>query len=202
MLARSSTRSGGMMAGSTATGGRKISAFEFWLRTGRHLPVEHKFNGWHDPDDGKFTFKGTGRYFGPGSSGGDRVAMASSPKSNPRRAIGGTALGRAAASPKVEEAASALAVRQDPVGKPLPSAARANFGLVKRAEPSVYNRGAYRTMEDAWAKAQSENKQVSVRIRLTYSGQSRRPDGLEVEWDVAGGRQRREFANKPGGRHD
>src|SRR5688572_17502850 len=50
-------------------------AFSLWLRTGR-LPrwargaaPERKFNPWHDPDDGRFTFKGTGRYFGRGNSG-------------------------------------------------------------------------------------------------------------------------------------
>jgi hypothetical protein len=39
-------------------------AFEYWLRTGR-VPagkVEYKFNGWHDPDDGRFTEVGAGRY--------------------------------------------------------------------------------------------------------------------------------------------
>lgn len=48
-------------------------AFSQWLRTGR-LPnwlkfgnAEFKFNPWHDPDNGRFTFAGTGRYF-------DRVA--------------------------------------------------------------------------------------------------------------------------------
>lgn len=46
-------------------------AFTFWLRTGR-LPnlqdtdgVEVKFNPWHDPDNGRFTFVGGGRNFGP-----------------------------------------------------------------------------------------------------------------------------------------
>lgn len=46
--------------------------FSIWLRTGR-LPgvrnangVAFKFNPWHDPDNGRFTFAGTGRYFGGG----------------------------------------------------------------------------------------------------------------------------------------
>jgi LysM repeat protein len=46
-----------------------MSAFEFYLRTGRRVPssdpnLELKFNPWHDPDDGRFTFAGQGRYFG------------------------------------------------------------------------------------------------------------------------------------------
>jgi hypothetical protein len=55
-------------------------AFGIWLRTGR-LPsirnadgVELKFNPWHDPQDGRFTFAGAGRYHGKlvdsGSAGG------------------------------------------------------------------------------------------------------------------------------------
>lgn len=50
-------------------------AFSVWLRTGR-LPretdadgVEFKFNPWHDPENGRFTFVGTGHYYGRGSSG-------------------------------------------------------------------------------------------------------------------------------------
>ena len=43
------------------------SAFRLWMRTGRQsLPPELKFNPWHDPDDGRFTFSGQGRYFGHG----------------------------------------------------------------------------------------------------------------------------------------
>ena len=47
-------------------------AFSMWLRTGR-LPsvpnadgIEVKFNPWHDPENGRFTFVGTGRYYGRG----------------------------------------------------------------------------------------------------------------------------------------
>lgn len=47
-------------------------AFSVWLRTGR-LPVAHgadgrelKFNPWHDPRDGRFTFAGTGKYYAQG----------------------------------------------------------------------------------------------------------------------------------------
>lgn len=50
-------------------------AFLVWLRTGR-LPceadadgVEFKFNPWHDPENGRFTFAGTGHYYGRGSGG-------------------------------------------------------------------------------------------------------------------------------------
>jgi hypothetical protein len=53
----------------TADGEHK-SGFSHWLRTGS-LPtalspegVELKFNPWHDPEDGRFTFAGTGSHYG------------------------------------------------------------------------------------------------------------------------------------------
>ena len=65
------------------------TAFSRWLRTGR-LPrisnpdvVEFKFNHWHDPADGRFTFAGSGRAYGRsdgnGSSGGGRSGSGGSP---------------------------------------------------------------------------------------------------------------------------
>jgi hypothetical protein len=52
-------------------------AFERYLRTGIRLParataVEVKFNPWHDPENGRFTFSGQGRYFGDGSAASDQ----------------------------------------------------------------------------------------------------------------------------------
>lgn len=55
------------------------SAFQFYLRTGRLLSaddsLELKFNPWHDPRNGEFTFAGQGSYFG------GRGASASQPGS-------------------------------------------------------------------------------------------------------------------------
>ena len=50
-----------------------MSPFEYYLRTGRRIvpaasATETKFNPWHDPDDGRFTFAGQGRHF-PGRHG-------------------------------------------------------------------------------------------------------------------------------------
>lgn len=49
-----------------------ISDFSYYLRTGRRRQqsstTELKFNPWHDPADGRFTFANQGRYFGRGSS--------------------------------------------------------------------------------------------------------------------------------------
>jgi LysM repeat protein len=54
-----------------------VSAFEIYLRSGRRIApaaskVETKFNPWHDPEDGRFTFAGQGRYH----PGGQRRADA------------------------------------------------------------------------------------------------------------------------------
>lgn len=43
-----------------------VTAFSIWLRTGRRVkdvPIEVKFNPWHDREDGRFTFVGQGNYF-------------------------------------------------------------------------------------------------------------------------------------------
>lgn len=43
--------------------------FAIWLRTGQRplaSDIEFKFNPWHDPANGRFTFAGTGRYYSPG----------------------------------------------------------------------------------------------------------------------------------------
>lgn len=45
---------------------RKPSAFSIYLRTGRRVAsraVEVKFNPWHDPANGRFTFAGQGRHY-------------------------------------------------------------------------------------------------------------------------------------------
>ncbi|MCW2389806.1 hypothetical protein M2333_002852 [Sphingobium sp. B11D3B] len=50
-------------------------AFSAWLRTGKVASVpkndaiECKFNPWHDPEDGRFTFAGSGNYHGRGRPG-------------------------------------------------------------------------------------------------------------------------------------
>lgn len=49
-------------------------SFCVWLRTGGWPALgdqpEVKFNPWHDPKDGRFTFSGSGRYYGPGGATG------------------------------------------------------------------------------------------------------------------------------------
>lgn len=73
-------------------------SFDAYLRTGRLIqkigseqPVEVKFNPWHDPDDGRFTFTGSGVYYGgngtasePGEGYGGAGASGSWESSEPR----------------------------------------------------------------------------------------------------------------------
>lgn len=68
--------------------GKWMSPFEVYLRTGRSLPnsntISLKFNPWHDPDDGKFTFRDQGVNYGGGPTAGvGNSSSAMSPK--PRR---------------------------------------------------------------------------------------------------------------------
>ena len=74
------------------SGGRQSSAFSWWLRTGKLPPalgpdgLEFKFNPWHDPADGRFTFAGAGRRYGAGgadAAGGENNRTSTSTGSVP-----------------------------------------------------------------------------------------------------------------------
>lgn len=57
---------------------QQISAFSFYLRTGRRRRedgMERKYNHWHDPDDGRFTFVGQGRYFSGRANTQDQASI-------------------------------------------------------------------------------------------------------------------------------
>lgn len=50
------------------------TAFNLYLRTGRRIApdaIAVKFNPWHDEENGRFTFRGQGRYFGVAGSNGN-----------------------------------------------------------------------------------------------------------------------------------
>jgi len=98
-------------------------AFSIWLRTGR-LPrvafadgIELKFNPWHDPADGRFTFAGSGQNYGrdrtsPIRRAGDHRAPIGN-RSEPQKPISGAGpkvgpspsgrLGSTAAPPKPQQ---------------------------------------------------------------------------------------------------
>ena len=77
------------------------SGFAIWLRTGRWpdrapgAAIERKFNPWHDPDDGRFTFAGQGRHYGQGSAGSPSGAQ---PRKRGKINPGGGSFGGAGAS--------------------------------------------------------------------------------------------------------
>jgi LysM repeat protein len=67
----------------------EIRLFRHYLRTGQRAaesawPRELKYNPWHDPDDGRFTFAGAGRYYSavgtPKQVGGAKPNMAKPPR--------------------------------------------------------------------------------------------------------------------------
>ena len=67
------------------------------------------------------------------------------------------------------------------------------------AQEANFNRGAYRALEEGWAKAQKEGKDVRVRIDARYAVHSRRAEELRVEWIISGTRKHRDFGNEKGG---
>ena len=86
------------------SGSKQQSAFSHWLRTGR-LPsdgtpdgVEVKFNPWHDPQDGRFTFAGSGNYHGAGAGRAVYRASGISGRDTPRKQL--TAAAPTAAAPQ------------------------------------------------------------------------------------------------------
>ncbi|WHU85642.1 DNA/RNA non-specific endonuclease [Pantoea agglomerans pv. betae] len=63
------------------------------------------------------------------------------------------------------------------------------------------NKGVWRSLENTWAKALSEGKDVKVNIQPSYTGNSARPDKFYVEYSINGGRMISEtFKNAPGGK--
>ncbi len=69
------------MQQATSSRKREPTAFSVYLRTGRRVAdrrVEVKFNPWHDPVDGRFTFAGRGSLY-PAGGGASAVDPQSSP---------------------------------------------------------------------------------------------------------------------------
>lgn len=51
---------------------------------------------------------------------------------------------------------------------------------------ATLNRSGWKKMENAWAKALEEGKEVDVKIEAVYNGTSKRPDSFNVEYKVSG----------------
>jgi DNA/RNA non-specific endonuclease len=245
------------------------SEFEVYLRTGiRARPeIERKFNPWHDPEDGRFTFVGQGQFYGgqswtggsfSGGGGGDfggggadsdepwpdpkraprrqkiekrpspriirtvRAAPRRKPKKRPRltrhtangyhfdvddrrrthRAEGALTLADAGRAPNTQKEAGKPDRLDDDDGGHF-IAARFNGPreeLNHFAQNANFNRGAYRALEDQWARALKRGERVLVRIRVRYTTGSRRPDFLLVRYFINGGWRRQLFPNRRGGK--
>lgn len=68
------------------------------------------------------------------------------------------------------------------------------------AQDANFNRGAYRVMEDGWAKERLAGRKVFVTIEPHYVGTSRRPESITVTWEVNGQKESQKFSNDPKGR--
>lgn len=102
---------------------RQRGDFAWWLRTGRVLQspaadgIERKFNPWHDPVDGRFTFAGSGRDYGAGGAGLSGGAGGPTPGSSDHR----------------QPRQPLIAARPSTVASPSGQAARPSRNLPRRA---------------------------------------------------------------------
>ena len=68
------------------------------------------------------------------------------------------------------------------------------------AQDRNFNRGAYRVIEDKWAKALALGHRVSVKIVPAYKGPSARPEEIVVQWKIDGNYNHKIFPNTFGGK--
>jgi hypothetical protein len=68
------------------------------------------------------------------------------------------------------------------------------------AQDANFNRGAYRSMEDEWAKDIRAGRKIVVDIVPNYVGTSQRPNRVRVTWYVDGQRHVEEFSNEAKGK--
>ncbi|ASY43634.1 MAG: DNA/RNA non-specific endonuclease [Pseudomonadota bacterium] len=64
------------------------------------------------------------------------------------------------------------------------------------AQDRNFHRGAYRAMEDGWARNLRDGKRVVVHIVPLYEGTSKRPYRIHVTWRVNGREEFRDFSNE------
>ncbi|EPX1287305.1 DNA/RNA non-specific endonuclease [Escherichia coli] len=62
------------------------------------------------------------------------------------------------------------------------------------------NKGVWKQMENTWANALKDGKQVNVKIEPVYTGENKRPDSFSVIYSIDGGRPViKDISNAPGG---
>lgn len=145
-------------------------AFSYWLRTGR-LPavrsaagLELKFNPWHDPEDGRFTFANTGDYHPRGSGGG---AKARRPRAGP--------------TPKSQPSSDDLVI----------TAQRQTVGDIEALSDQEFDAFERATKERRWTERR-ENAEIHEYVRLKKAVEARRAreKAGERDWEQQG----RDFA--------
>lgn len=170
------------------------SAFSMWLRTGRISQADEaenfecKFNPWHDPANGRFTFAGTGRYYGPPR------ALPSGGASQPFRGRGGSFGGGGGSGtgtyPRSGPGLHALA----PVRRGLPPARRAPSENVAAAAAGVAAQlPRRRPAERPWRRVMRNGYEFQIDERQ----RTRRVSGT-LTLGVAEGRSRRAQARAGG----
>ncbi len=68
------------------------------------------------------------------------------------------------------------------------------------AQNRNFNRGAYRALEDSWAKDLGAGRKVFVDIIPQYEGTSKRPSRVDVTWSVDGKEYSKYFPNESKGK--
>lgn len=68
------------------------------------------------------------------------------------------------------------------------------------AQDASFNRGAYRVMEDQWARELRAGHKVFVDIEPLYHGTSKRPYQINVNWEIDGERTSQKFPNEAKGK--
>ncbi len=176
----------------SANGGQ--GGFAQWLRTGRWpdpaagIAIERKFNPWHDPDDGRFAFAGTGRHYGSGGQG--RASQPTRPKR--RASVGGSSFGGGGASGSFDSHAR---TKPKPTPRQLPTHPGAVPGQVRfRPRPSIRPAPTRPVRTPPWRKV-ARNGYV---FQLDEIDNTRRIDGtLANEAKTSRSRATQRNAGKP-----
>ncbi|MBP5365246.1 MAG: DNA/RNA non-specific endonuclease [Bacteroidales bacterium] len=63
-------------------------------------------------------------------------------------------------------------------------------------QSATLNQGAWKVMEDEWAKSLKDGKKVEIEIKAIFDGESKRPDGFQVDFWIDGVEYNRPFFNQ------
>lgn len=131
------------------------SGCAIWMRTGRwrnpeaSAGIERKFNPWHDPDDGRFTFAGQGRHHGSGGTGSSAPTQ---PRKRRKIGTGGGSFGGAGAHASYGGSAPTRSVRKPAPRKPSTPLRAVPGPTPLRTRPSVKPAPARPIRTPRWRK--------------------------------------------------